>query len=324
VTRLSSLVLLAYDDAEQTTKASVVQPGLLSPAQTADIERYLDVTRAEMLFARLVILVEGRAEVFLVPALATAAGFDLDAYGVVVASVEGTDFVPYARLLGSRGFDRPYIVITDGDVTDTAEPGLKRASLLARGTKRRAQLADEVEELTNAAVPADGHMRDGRDQSVAKVARGNVFVGDHTLEVDLAPLFGEEMVAALAEFGVSANLRQEFTSAVRGCADEEPTRARRLVILRRINDPGKGRYAQRLADHVSQVDLRERVLEALGEDDDGQEIGAEDLLGLPGCGHLLAALDDVSRTIRGLSLLGPQEDEATGEEGAESTDPTKT
>lgn len=40
----------------------------------ADLERYLDVTRAEMLFAKGVILVEGAAEEFLVPAFALEKG----------------------------------------------------------------------------------------------------------------------------------------------------------------------------------------------------------------------------------------------------------
>jgi putative ATP-dependent endonuclease of OLD family len=67
----------------------------VSPAQAADLERYIDVTRAEILFASMVILVEGLGELYILPALAAAVGFDLDAYGVVVASVHGTDFQPH-------------------------------------------------------------------------------------------------------------------------------------------------------------------------------------------------------------------------------------
>ena len=62
--------------------------------QAADLERYIDISRAEILFASAVILVEGLAELYILPALAAAAHFDLDAYGVVVASVHGTDFKP--------------------------------------------------------------------------------------------------------------------------------------------------------------------------------------------------------------------------------------
>ena len=91
VTPLHSLVLLA--PVAGSSVARVVLPGLLSRQETADLERYLNVTRAEILFARHIVLVEGAAETYLIPALAAAAGFDLDGYGIVVAAVEGTDFV---------------------------------------------------------------------------------------------------------------------------------------------------------------------------------------------------------------------------------------
>ena len=54
-----------------------------------DLEVYLDVTRGEMLFAKGVVLVEGEAEVFIVPALAKARGVDLDELGITVCSVAG-------------------------------------------------------------------------------------------------------------------------------------------------------------------------------------------------------------------------------------------
>ncbi|MCX5443863.1 ATP-dependent endonuclease [Streptomyces sp. NBC_00063] len=75
--------------------------------EAADLERYIDISRAEVLFASAVILVEGLAELYVLPAVAAAAGFDLDAYGTVVASVHGTDFKPYRTLLGPRGLNTP-------------------------------------------------------------------------------------------------------------------------------------------------------------------------------------------------------------------------
>ena len=125
VTPLHSLVLLA--PVAGSSVARVVLPGLLSPQETADLERYLNVTRAEILFARHIVLVEGAAETYLIPALAAAAGFDLDGYGIVVAAVEGTDFVPYARLLGPQALNQPFAVLTDGDVTDGDDCPRRRA-----------------------------------------------------------------------------------------------------------------------------------------------------------------------------------------------------
>lgn len=52
-----------------TTARTAISADLTSD-EIEDLERYLDVTRAEALFSRFVILVEGIAELYLLPALA--------------------------------------------------------------------------------------------------------------------------------------------------------------------------------------------------------------------------------------------------------------
>ncbi|MCY0536388.1 TOPRIM nucleotidyl transferase/hydrolase domain-containing protein, partial [Klebsiella pneumoniae] len=56
------------------------------------LERYLDVTRAEIFFARRVIFVEGAAELMLVSVLAEKSGYKLREHGVSLISVEGLNF----------------------------------------------------------------------------------------------------------------------------------------------------------------------------------------------------------------------------------------
>lgn len=56
----------------------------LNENEIDDLQRYLDVTRAEMLFARGVILVEGDAERFLLPAFAQTLDKQLDHLGITV------------------------------------------------------------------------------------------------------------------------------------------------------------------------------------------------------------------------------------------------
>jgi putative ATP-dependent endonuclease of OLD family len=187
VTPLQSLVLVA--PASGQSEARIVPPGLLSPEQAADLERYLNVTRAEILFARYIVLVEGAAETYLVPALAAAAGFDLDGYGIVVAAVEGTDFVPYARLLGAQALNRPYAVLTDGDVTDkttalAAEPGLTRALELLgiQSGEAREDFTRRLDETAGKNLPDDGGMRPGRLGLAREAAEAGIYVGEHTLE----------------------------------------------------------------------------------------------------------------------------------------------
>jgi len=310
VTPLHSLVLIA--PVAGSSVARIVGPGLLNRQETADLERYLNVTRAEILFARQVVLVEGAAETYLIPALAAAAGFDLDGYGIVVAAVEGTDFVPYARLLGPRALNRPFAVLTDGDVTDSeavqdAEPGLGRALALLRIKSTDApDLQRRLTEMVAAESPDDGEMRSGRLNLVRRAAAAGVYVGEHTLEVDIAPLLAEEMTTAFNDL-VTGDVRQRnFAKAVEVAETSAPTAEQRDAVLSRIERIGKGRYAQRLAAHVTVMDLRARVCELLNADADAT-VDRGDLVRIPGCGVLLTLLDDLRRNIEGLPLLPTEE-----------------
>ena len=70
-------------------------------------EEKIDVNRGELFFAKGVILVEGDAEKFLVPALARNQGYDLDELGISVCSISGTNFYPYLTLLGPKTLKMP-------------------------------------------------------------------------------------------------------------------------------------------------------------------------------------------------------------------------
>ncbi len=78
-----------------------------------DIERYLDVSRGEVYFGKGVILVEGIAEQYLIPSFAELIGLPLDKHGVVVCSVNSTNFLPYSAFLTKMNI--PHVVLTDGD-----------------------------------------------------------------------------------------------------------------------------------------------------------------------------------------------------------------
>ena len=81
--------------------------------------RMLDVTRASMLFARGVVLVEGISEGILLPALARrlGAGFDLAQASVAVVPMAGVDFATFGKLFGEGAIDIPVAIVTDGDPT---------------------------------------------------------------------------------------------------------------------------------------------------------------------------------------------------------------
>jgi len=96
--------------------AAQAMPGL-TPADKADLERYLDATRSTLLFARKVMLVEGPAELFLIPALVKQVmNIDLERLGIAVVPIHGVHFGPYAKLFSTSGLRKKCAIVTDGDL----------------------------------------------------------------------------------------------------------------------------------------------------------------------------------------------------------------
>lgn len=87
----------------------------LDKRQERQLRRVLDVTRASMLFAQGVILVEGISECLLIPALAARLGIDLGQKSVAVVPVGGVDFGTIGRLFGEKKIIAPLAVLTDAD-----------------------------------------------------------------------------------------------------------------------------------------------------------------------------------------------------------------
>jgi putative ATP-dependent endonuclease of the OLD family len=122
VSPIRSIVLLRYDAETKSTKAVSTAKAPLAAEDEADLQRYIDVTRGELFFARGVILVEGEAEKYLVPAFAEALDIPLDILGISVCSIGGTNFAPYVKLLGTSGLAIPYVVLTDLDPRNGRPP----------------------------------------------------------------------------------------------------------------------------------------------------------------------------------------------------------
>mgnify|MGYP001282079223 CR=1 FL=1 len=83
------------------------------------LERFLDSTKANLFFARGVILVEGDAENLLVPAIAEIIGLPLSKYGISIVNVGSTAFLRYSKIfLRESGSDMgiPVALITDLDI----------------------------------------------------------------------------------------------------------------------------------------------------------------------------------------------------------------
>ena len=232
VAPIRSLVSLRHMGGEGTRARSTVSLPL-SATDVDDLERYLDVTRGEMIFSRGVILVEGEAEAYLVPAFARAMGVDLDGEGVTVCSVAGVNFTPYAKLLGPHGLDIPFVIITDADPGDAgAAPAGHIRTLAVQPWTRGAGMG----------LPAPG------DPGFAATAAASlgVYLNDRTLEVELFGAGHHRAIgSALEDLVESAPARQR----ARGWA-ADPALLDADRLLKDIGSVGKGRFAQRLVSHL--------------------------------------------------------------------------
>lgn len=83
------------------------------------LQRFLDSTKANLFFAKGIIMVEGDAENILIPVLADILGYPLEKYGISIVNVGSTAFLRYSRIMERKdGNDIgiPVSVITDCDV----------------------------------------------------------------------------------------------------------------------------------------------------------------------------------------------------------------
>lgn len=239
VAPLRSLVLLR-DTASQGSTATSAASIDLTDDDEDDLARYLDVTRAEMLFARGIILVEGDAEKFLLPVFAASMGHDLDHLGITVCSVAGTNFTPYAKFLTALGI--PFSIITDWDPRAQGRP---------LGFNRSWKLVDIIETTRTGTSPKElvkelEAIDDGY-KFATRCEEYGVFSNIHTLEVDLFQ--DEDFTQPLIETLREAPWSPERKGWIDGWEDDPET----LDVdsyLKLIEVVGKGRFAQRLASRI--------------------------------------------------------------------------
>ena len=227
VSPIESFVLLRKTSDRQSTEAVSTAGITFSEKERLDLERYLDVTRGELLFARGVILVEGDAEVFLIPAFAALEGVDLDALGISVCSVAGTNFTPYLKFLGPKGLSVPFAVLTDADPLGGKNLGEKRIVSLLETLEKQPPATSGAALRTFAAA-------------------NGLFVNEHTLEVDIFKCGRHKsMSVTLSELAASgaAKTRAQHWG-------QTPAALNLDEFLGDIGAIGKGRFAQRLATNM--------------------------------------------------------------------------
>ena len=244
VTPIRSIVLLRYDAEQETTVAVSTATAPLTERDEADLQRYIDVSRGEIFFARGVILVEGDAERFLVPAFAEALDIPLDMLGITVCSVGGTNFTPYVKLLGPQGLNIPHVILTDRD------PNGARPPLVQQRLVKVLRLVENGVNYT----PLDA------DAVIARAESFGYFVNSNTLEPEL---FTEGLAEAMQTvINEELSIGEQTRNALQEWVDDPDTlnEDRLIDLIERI---GKGRFAQALALHVSEDTCPDYIRRAL-------------------------------------------------------------
>jgi putative ATP-dependent endonuclease of OLD family len=90
------------------------------------LEKYLDVTKSQMFFAKGIIFVEGISEALLLPEMAKLLKRPFDKFAVEIVNINGTSFKPFAKILtlptGVKCFARAAIITDDDRCTNIYEP----------------------------------------------------------------------------------------------------------------------------------------------------------------------------------------------------------
>jgi len=199
--KLDNLVLVrngrGYAMAEGLTK--------LTKSDYRFLQRFLDVTKANLFFARGVIIVEGDAENILLPVIARLIGRDFEQYGVSVVNVGGVGLSRYGRIFirnkpeTGGEISIPVACITDMDVMPECAPlilgKIKEGEAIPplTGSRRRWRVKSDF-----AGTELDEKRSQIRDKANEQCVRTFV-ANEWTLEYDLA-YFGlsREMYIAVA------------------------------------------------------------------------------------------------------------------------------
>lgn len=195
----------------------------------ADLERYLDATKSNLLFARKVMLVEGPAELFLIPALVEAVlGINLERHGISITSIYGVHFEVYAKLFRAGGLEKKCAIVADADL-------------------KPSDADDEVEAL-------DGHSLTALNNDFV-----HVFLGETTFERELVCLETLNMfIEACRTLGapqVTAHLeaaRDELDDFIEDEREEELLEKCRDMVLNTAKRFGKARFAQAASRFASE------------------------------------------------------------------------
>lgn len=275
--------IVVLNNYANTTKISSLANLNMTDIELKNIQRYLDVNRSEMLFAKGVILVEGIAEEYLIPQFAkNLFGQDLDQLGISVCSVNGTHFADFVKLLNYINI--PFVVVTDGDNNTNTKDFNGENILYSDGIVRGLYLINETNidfieniinkyisfvpdlKLGNGSVTTNKDMRRKGIKILQKykldlfnriLKHNGIFLNETTLEIELL------------KNGYSQHFKNIFNRYFSErkfnlIKEELDNQIASNKLIEYIEEIGKGRFAQELSISISNADeIPKYIKEAL-------------------------------------------------------------
>ena len=246
VSKISSMNILS----RQKGFTDVYHPSFgLTPKEISSVERYLDAIRSDLLFAKSVILVEGDAELILIPAMVKETlGISLDELGISLIKVDGTVFKHISNLFHEKRLKRKCAILTDLD-----SAYVKVADDIFD--------ADFVESLVDA---EDDGLR--RKEELDKYIEGNEFITVHyaenTFETELVRY--DENNNLFLEVMKTEYKKEACFKKAEIDVNSSDLRVRYKRVLKFAKKIGKGWLATEMVEHLS-VDNRvpDYILQAI-------------------------------------------------------------
>lgn len=218
------------------------------------LEKYLDATKANLFFAKSVIIVEGPSEELLLPTLARVLGKDFIEHGVSIVNARGVGLKRFAGIFKRKNATKlleiPVACITDRDVMPDCGPRIcideKYVSIpdypKRRNWRTESEISDPIKHIKDKCDKVDG-------QNV------KTFVSDYwTLEYDLAyaGLFDEMLLAIVRGMYAPANWDTKLEEKKNELSNYITKEEKCSFLYSHFNSASKPQVAQQLAKIIEE------------------------------------------------------------------------
>lgn len=124
----------------------------LQPTDYIFLEKFLDTTKANLFFAKGVILVEGWAEEIIIPSIAKSIGINLTEKGISIVNIGGLAFQKYALIFLRKAAPHmtiPVAVVTDSDIPEYTKGKNADGNIIYTKKDTAAYLAEYTAEVNS-------------------------------------------------------------------------------------------------------------------------------------------------------------------------------